>query len=273
MALNKPDISDLHIEYLAAENSKAPFVFVHGNSQNSSCGFGLIEFFKQKGHPTLTYDLPGHGRSGWGPFDYGFSDLVDLNLQILEEFEIERPILCGHSLGGMIQAASSVRLTNSPASLVLCGSLDRNPLEAVKAINSEEAFYLQTSLDEYLAAAPGLFKKQKFYDYFANRALDDAFVEILNRRYSQPEASRINLTTLAGFDVRAELSKLEIPILVIHGEQETVIPKALIEEMKTHYSTMTVEWLKGAGHNGFYQHHEATLEILSRHQERLNGLA
>ncbi len=271
MSALKPSISDLHIEYFPADQDRAPFVFIHGNSQNSSCGYGLVEFFKQRGHSILIFDLPGHGRSGWGPFEYHFDDLVDLNIQVLKHYNIERPILCGHSLGGMIQAATTIRLEQLPSSLILCGSLDCDPIEAIKRLESDKAFYLQASLEEYLEAAPGLFKQQKFYDYFANRSLDDAFVEILNRRYSQPAASRINLTTLAKFNVRSKLSKLGVPILVIHGEQETVIPMQLVQEMAEHYSTMKVEWLEGAGHNGFYQQHEATITILNRYYSLLNS--
>ena len=37
-------ITDLAIDYCPADPDKPTFVFVHGNTQNSSCGEGLIKF-------------------------------------------------------------------------------------------------------------------------------------------------------------------------------------------------------------------------------------
>jgi pimeloyl-ACP methyl ester carboxylesterase len=272
MLFRKPCLDDLNITYVAGNSNKAPVVFLHGNSQNSSCGYGLLHFFSERGHSTLTYDLPGHGGSAWGPFDYCFDHLIALNRQVIERYAAEHPILCGHSFGGMIQAATAIEMKPKPSSLILLGSLDCNPIEAAQLFNEAELSYLKASLDDYLKDAPSLFKQQKFYDYFANRHLEDAFIEIINRRYSQPDACRLNLTSLTGFNCRPQLSQLSIPILVIHGTQETVIPKPLVEAMAAHYSSMTVEWLLGAGHNGFFQQHKVTEEILNRHYLTLAGL-
>lgn len=261
----------LAIEFQQGDRDKSTFVFVHGNTQNSSCGKGLLEFFQAKGHSTLTYDLPGHGRSDWGPYDYHFDDLITLNHEILQTYKLEKPILCGHSLGGMMQAGTIARKEFEVSSLILCGSLDGNPADLISEHDEALSKTMRAYLDEYVRSGDVLFKQQKFYDYFANRQLDDAFIEIMNRRYNQPRASAINLTTLSGFDVRAELSRKDIPILVIHGEQETVIPKVLIEAMQPNYSKMIVAWLKGVGHNGFYQQHEQTELILQRHYSFVCG--
>lgn len=261
----------LAIEFQQGDPETSVFVFVHGNTQNSSCGKGLLEFFQAKGHSTLTYDLPGHGCSDWGPYDYHFDDLITLNHEILQSFQLQKPILCGHSLGGMMQAGTIARYDFEVSSLILCGSLDGNPVDLISKQDEALGESMRAYLDEYIRSGSILFKQQKFYDYFANRQLDDAFIEIMNRRYNQPAASAINLTTLSGFNVRAELSRKDIPILVIHGEEETVIPKVLIEEMQSNYENLIVAWLNGVGHNGFYQQHEQTEVILQRHYSFVCG--
>ena len=262
-------ITDLAIDYCPADPDKPTFLFVHGNTQNSSCGEGLIKFFADRDHSTLCYDLPGHGRSAPAPEHYHFNDLIQLNAELLAHYSLQSPILGGHSLGGMIQAAAVANDLVQARSLILCGSLDQNPLDAMQVFNREQAQSMALYLDDYMNSGSVLYKRQKFYDYFANRHLDDAFLEIINRRYNQPHASNNNLSTLTGFTVREKLCQKEIPILVIHGEDETVIPKPLVEIMSEHYKTMQIEWLTGGGHNAFFQQAEQTEAILTKHYERL----
>jgi len=262
-------ILDLAIDYCPGDPNKPTFVFVHGNTQNSSCGEGVIKFFSDRNHSTLCYDLPGHGRSSPAPEHYHFNDLIQLNADVISHYSLQSPILSGHSLGGMIQAAAVANDLVEARSLILYGSLDQNPLDAMQAFNQKQAESMAQYLDDYMTSGSVLFKRQKFYDYYANRHLDDAFLEIINRRYNQPHASNTNLSTLTGFSVREKLCQKQLPILVIHGESETVIPKPLVETMAKHYDNLQVEWLMGGGHNAFFQQAEQTDAILTRHYEQL----
>jgi pimeloyl-ACP methyl ester carboxylesterase len=165
----------------------------------------------------------------------------------------------------MIQAATAIELEFEPSGLILCGSLDCDPIAAAKSLNIENLSYLTESLNDYLTDAAGLFRQQKYYDYFANRHLDDLFIEIINRRYSHPEAIKLNFKALATYNVRQQLAQLSIPILVIHGTAEKVIPPDLVVDMASQHARMVVEWLPEGGHNGFYQQHQDTIEILQRY--------
>ncbi len=259
------DLNSIAINYQSGEAGKATFVFLHGNTQNSSCGKGMLDFFQKRGHSVLSWDLPGHGDTPLTINHYTFDDLVVLNHQILQRYQLINPILCGHSIGGMIHAATIKRFSPTISSLVMCGSYDANPIEKVRELELHDALYMQTSLEEYITSAEGLFKQQKKYDYFSNNQLDDAFVEIINRRYTSPEANKINLTTLTGFTAREALKELNRPILVMHGEQETVIPKVLVESMLAENTNMQVEWFPKRGHNAFYQEPELTDKLLAKH--------
>jgi len=80
-----------------------------------------------------------------------FSDLITLNQEILREYKITNPILCGHSLGGMIQAGTVAKYQIQDASLILCGSLDANPtLVGPKYLSQEKASELSKALDAYM---------------------------------------------------------------------------------------------------------------------------
>lgn len=254
--------ADFHL----GDINKRPFLFLHGNTQNDTCGTGLKNFFKEKGHTVLSYDLPGHGDSPLETKEYCFSDLIDLNHQLLEAFDIRRPILAGHSLGAMIQSGTIPRFQLKDSSLLLCGGYDGNPATAARKQDQEaQAELIDRSLSNYINEGFKLFKRQKKYNYYENRAIEDGILQIINLRYTQPIASKINLETLKGFSARQALAPMKIPTLVLHGEKEDVIPKPIVETMLTAYSNIKAEWYPDSGHCAFYQCPELTESFLNKH--------
>jgi len=265
-------LESISINYQEGEPHKRPFVFLHGNSQNSSCGTGVIEFFQQRGHTCLFYDLPGHGETPLEIEDYRFTDLIDLNHQILKQYEIDNPILCGHSLGGMIHSGTIAKYKLNSASLILCCSLDANPIViSEKYMEKEKAEKTESALQDYMNEGFQLFKQQQTYDYFEKRHVEDEIVNIINRRYSNPQASFINLKTLGMFDVRTQLIDLNIPVLVLHGARELVILPELVEGMKNEYTNIRLEWFPDNGHLAFYQQPEMTNKFLRTHYDFITG--
>ncbi len=270
--INPLNVKNLALQFKQGNPAKRPFVFVHGNTQNDTCGKGIMDYFYQKGHSVLSYDLPGHGDSPLLTKHYQFTHLVDLNCQILQKYQIHSPILCGHSLGAMIQSGTVAQLQLDNASLILCGGLDGNPITtAIKQNQLELASTIEKSLALYLQEGAKLFKSQGKFDYFANRHLDESMVSIINLRKTQPHASATNLNTLNDFDARPELIKLNTPVLVLHGENETVIPKAIIEKMLKDYKNMQIQWYPSGGHCAFYQNHELTIDYLDKHYRFINN--
>ncbi|WP_168204074.1 alpha/beta fold hydrolase [Aliikangiella coralliicola] len=266
------NLNSLSINFQPGESNKRPFVFVHGNTQNDTCGKAIIEFFRLRGHTTLSYDLPGHGDSKLDKVDYRFADLIDLNYRVLTLYQLHNPILCGHSLGGMIQAGTIAQFKLSAASLILCGSFDGNPILEEKRLQGDQGSTIEQSLNDYVAESKQLFEAQFKYDYFANRQLSDDLVEVINRRYTQPDANAANLKTLGSFSARAELVDMAIPILILHGVEETVIPKSLIDTMAAHYKKIRLAWYEGYGHNAFYQAPELTNDYLAQYYDFINLL-
>ena len=69
------------------------------------------------------FDLPGHGFSGKGDFDYSVNGYASLALRFLDSVGAERCVLVGTSLGGHIQAAVTCRAPARVTALILVGTL------------------------------------------------------------------------------------------------------------------------------------------------------
>jgi len=263
---NKFSHASLAIHFKQGEANKRPFLFVHGNTQNDTCGKALLTYFEERGHTICSYDLPGHGDSPLETEDYRFVDLIDLNFQIIKEFNLESAILCGHSLGSMIQAGTIANYLLNSASLIICGGLDGNPIETARKQGQEDiARAIEDALEIYIEEGPKLFKSQKKYDYFENRAIEDSISQIINLRNTQPMAGKINLSTIGSFSAREKLIEMNTPVLVLHGAKEEVIPKSIIDKMLPEYKNIRAEWYPDKGHCAFYQQPKLTNDYLNKH--------
>lgn len=100
-----------------------PLVCLHGWAC-SGAQFGELSKRLAQEFRVFRPDLPGHGRTPLDDFVPGFAAYAQTVVDFVLEHGLERPVLCGHSLGGVLalMAAASPRL--QPAAVInLDGSL------------------------------------------------------------------------------------------------------------------------------------------------------
>ncbi|MCF8092567.1 MAG: lysophospholipase [Desulfotignum sp.] len=85
------------------ENSRPPLLFVHGAWHGAWCWEPLMDYLAEKGFTSYAFDLPGHGkRKSEGVVGLGIMDYVAEVESVLGELALDKPILIGHSMGGLI---------------------------------------------------------------------------------------------------------------------------------------------------------------------------
>ncbi len=86
----------------AAGGGRPTFVLVHGLASNARVWDGVVEHLAAAGHPVVTVDLRGHGRSSKpdGPYDVP-TVAADLAV-LLRALELDRPVVAGQSWGGNV---------------------------------------------------------------------------------------------------------------------------------------------------------------------------
>jgi 3-oxoadipate enol-lactonase len=68
----------------------------------------------------IRYDKRGHGLTDAAPPPYSASDLADDVIALLDELKIERAVICGVSVGGVIAQALALNHPQRARGLVLC---------------------------------------------------------------------------------------------------------------------------------------------------------
>jgi len=88
-----------------------PLVCTHGWACNGD-QFTELGRLLAKEFRIFRLDLPGHGRTPLGGFKPGFEEYAGLVVNFVLQHKLERPVLLGHSMGGVLSlmAAASGRL-------------------------------------------------------------------------------------------------------------------------------------------------------------------
>jgi len=141
-----------------------PIIFIHGVGLDHSIWSPQVEFFKNS--TTIVYDLLGHGLSTCTSDKIEFEDFskqIDGLLQILK---IQKVIVIGFSLGGLIAAHYSSTRKNHIEKVILFGTIFNRTEEQQK--NAAERF-IQVK-ETYLNASHQLDRwfNQEFLDANAN---------------------------------------------------------------------------------------------------------
>jgi pyruvate dehydrogenase E2 component (dihydrolipoamide acetyltransferase) len=203
-----------------------------------------------EGRTVLALDLPGHGSSTKRVSDLGA--LVTAVTDVLDARSIERAHLAGHSMGGLVAAELALSARDRVASLAFVA-----PAGFGEEINGEyvEGFIAARTRRELkpvlqlLFADPGLVTRHLVDEVLRYKRLDgveDALRTLQASLFPGGRQQRV----LAG-----ELERLDVPILVIWGERDQVIPA---EHARAAPGRARVEVLSDAGHS---PHMEAAGEV------------
>jgi 3-oxoadipate enol-lactonase len=162
----------------------------------------------------LRFELPGHGGSAAWPGSYSIAGLGAGVLALLDSADVDRAAYCGISLGGMIGIWLAA---NAPDRIGACTSACLPPAEGWRT----RADLVRA---EGLAAISGPSAGRWFTAEFAHREPEvvTSFIGELER--TDPSGYAGCCLAIADMDLRADLSSIKAPTLVISGADDPATP-------------------------------------------------
>lgn len=105
--------------FYVRDGTGPPIVFIHGAIMDHRMWHPQLERLRDE-FTTIAYDLRGHGRTGGSSLaEYGLPLFVEDLDGLLAALDVERPILCGLSLGGCVAQAYAATYPDRVAGLIL----------------------------------------------------------------------------------------------------------------------------------------------------------
>lgn len=213
--------------FISGDNVKTPILFVHGFPYDHSMWNSQISELKSK-YQCITYDIRGLGDSPPSDGQFTIESFVDDLETIIEELKLNKPVLCGLSMGGYIALRAVERMEEKFSGLILCDTkseADGNETKlrrsaGIKKINMEG---IKKFVSDFV---PTCFSKEsinnsKEYSVMLKRALEN-----------DPVAVKGCLLAMAGrTDTTGYLEKIKIPVLVICGEKDSLSPPESMREL------------------------------------------
>jgi pimeloyl-ACP methyl ester carboxylesterase len=106
------------LAYAEAGRGDPPVLLIHGAMNDNGYFAPQLDHFGQR-HRTVAVDLRGHGQSGKPQQEYTIRGFADDVAWLCAELGLIRPVVIGHSLGGLVALELGARFAPLPAALVL----------------------------------------------------------------------------------------------------------------------------------------------------------
>jgi len=200
----------VRLHYQLAGRGRA-LVFLHGNSCDSGFFAPQAEYFART-HTVVSLDLRGHGKSDKPDWDYTVHGLAEDVSWVCGELGIDRAVLAGHSLGGLVALQAAARYPGLAAGVA---ALDSAIAPGPGRPSRLAALLAHLRGPEYLG-----YVRHYFESAFAPN--DDPAVkeDILRRICATPQHVMVSLFEHAGrFDWQTALLSLEAPLLYLMAQR------------------------------------------------------
>jgi len=210
---------------------KGPVVtFSHGWPLNSDAWDGQMLFLTQNGFRAVALDRRGHGRSSQASSGNDMNGYADDLAAVIEALDLKDVVLVGHSTGGgevtrYVSRHGSKRVTKvvliaavPPLMLKTSANPEGLPMEVFDGLrtslaNDRSQFYKELAIQFYGANRPGAKVSQGTLDQFwlwsMQAGLKNAYESI--KAFSET-------------DFTEDLKKFDVPTLVMHGEDDQIVP-------------------------------------------------
>jgi len=190
-----------------------------------------------------------------------YVDLLDRELDARAEWKsADRRIVVGHSFGGMLAMAWWLAHGGTgPArvdGMVLC-STTAGPLFGAARLGTRLRIPLSPIMRQWNRPAvtriikrltSGSLHHVETANFQELRPRTDFAIDLAGWRNTDWRAMRSFRLALRGFDVRRRLKEITVPVIVLHGTRDSVLPPSLGQELEDGLPKAELRLVKDAGH-------------------------
>ena len=229
VTVGQENSSDIEI-YYEDHGAGQPVVLIHGYPLSGRAWDKQVPVLLEAGYRVITYDRRGFGKSSQPVVGYDYDTFAaDLNT-LLEHLDLRDAVLAGHSMGtgevtrylgryGPARVAKGVLVSPIPPYLLQAGD---NPDGVPQSLFDGFAQAARADTPAWMNGFLG-----NFYNIDTLRGTlvsDQAFQASWNLAVTASATAAVACIATWATDFRDDLPKIDVPVLVIQGDADQVLP-------------------------------------------------
>ncbi|MCU1513024.1 MAG: alpha/beta hydrolase fold [Microbacteriaceae bacterium] len=223
-------IKDVNLHADDTGGSGRAVVLIHGWPLSGESWSEQVPALTAAGYRVITYDRRGFGRSDRPKKGYGYDTLTEDLEAVLAALDVNDATLVGFSMGGgevarYFEKYGSARLHSVVFASAIPPYLLQSPANPDGPLTAAQAAGMAGQLTT---------DSKAFYDGFITQFLSANGVLVVSEAQRQQvlalteQADKVaaleTMTAFGATDFRADLEKVDVPTLVIHGDSDGVVP-------------------------------------------------
>jgi 3-oxoadipate enol-lactonase len=252
--MEKVNINSIQLAYeRRGKRGSAPLVLLHGFPLDHHLWDEVVPLLEDAFDVILS-DLRGFGDSTTVDSPYGMDDYASDIAGLLDRLGIQKAAIVGHSMGGYVALAFARLYPDRVSGLGLVSSqVLADPPERKEGRYKSAAEVSANGIGSVVEAMKGKFTSDEQLQAYARASMER----------QQPAAYIGALKAMAErADSTPLLSSFHFPVVVIHGDSDSLIPVDRAREVKAALPHAHLVEIPGAGHMPMMEAAETTAEAL-----------
>lgn len=226
---------DVHV-YSGALGEKPAVILVHGVGVSHEYYEPFMKFLG-KNFAVIALDLPGFGTTKDPKQTLSVDELAEIVATFVNKHKLEKCILLGHSMGAQVVTAAASMHPDICQQLVLL--------------------------------APTIYDRERTVKQQMHRLWQDVWREPFTLRmvalwdylWAGPDRMMRTLRSMLVDDIEDDIAEVAVPVLVVQGSRDPVVPKAWAEKLTRKAQQGTFKQIVGGAHAFHYSHAEQTAQV------------
>ncbi len=227
------------------EETNQPIVFIHGFPFDHTLWNNLINELKE-GYYCITYDIRGFGDSEFNTGQYTMESYTKDLENVISQLKLDKPIICGFSMGGYIALRTNEKLKGNYKALILANTTtssdnDEAKLKRAAAISNIDTKGIEPFVEKFFSVA--------FSADFTRKEplmLEEIKAKIMN--FNPIGIKGGLLAMVSRTDTTQSLKEIDIPVLLITSENDKIISPDIMKQMANSIKKSTIVSISDSGH-------------------------
>ena len=248
------ETNGVSLHYLRTGGAKPPVVLLHGLMGSGACWTVLARALEAE-FDVVMPDARGHGGSSAPPHGYRYDDLASDVEGLIQGLELSRPVLLGHSMGGMTAAVAASRGAGILRGLVLVDPTFLSPERQREVRDSDVAEQHRRTL--------GLQRSDLVAQARARHPhRSPEILELQAEARLKTHMGAFDVLTPPNPEYRDVVSAIDVPSLLVVGDNP-VVTLEMATELRGLNPRVRIEQVRDAGHGLPFEQPERLGEVVA----------